>query len=324
MDQEMSLYAGVDLGGTNLRVGLRRADSPELLDRLSLPVDPEWTPAALVEAVRSALEPLLERRARGSRLLGIGMGLTGDINPFAGTCHSMKRFPGLEGAPLAALLGTSLKVPATILNDGLTATLAELRVGAGREVADFLLITLGTGIGGGIVLGRRLLLGSAGRIGKVGHQIIQTEGPVHCHCGLRGCWQSLAGKEGVSVRARRIAAASPDSALAHLCRDGDVDLRRVAELAAGGDAASRSVVEETGRYVGIGVANLAKILAPERVVIGGGIAERNRVLMDAVHETVDAYAIKPYQRVPVAPAAAGKEAGVLGATFLAEGLERLR
>lgn len=315
----MKLFAGADLGGTNFRVGVREAGSGRLLESTSVPASGAWDVRDVVEQTGALLQELLRKRSLPlSTLAAIGFGVTGDINPFAGTCHSMKRFPRLEDARMGAELEHGLELPARILNDGLTATLAELRAGAGREARDFVLITLGTGIGGGIVLDGRLLLGAAGRIGKVGHQVIEAGGPMHCHCGLPGCWQSLAGKQGVIARAAEWANRHPESELASAVEAGDVDLQHLTQMAHQGDLASRGVLEETGRYVGIGVANLAKILAPERVVIGGGIAEENALLMDAARRTVREYAIKPYQNVPVVLAAAGKDAGVLGATFLAE------
>lgn len=317
----MQIYAGADLGGTNFRVGIRAVGTDRLLGTASTPALGTWSPADVVEQTGALLHrALLTQGLDRTAVQALGFGVTGDINPFAGTCHSMKRFPGLEGVALASLLEDELRMPARILNDGLAATLAELRAGVGRETRDFVLITLGTGIGGGLVMDGRLVLGSAGRVGKAGHQIIEAEGPVHCHCGLRGCWQSLAGKEGVVARARAYAARFPESALTAAARSGEVDLQHLTELAHAGDEASRLVLEETGRYVGIGIANLVKILAPERVVIGGGIAERNELLMAAVQRTVREYAIKPYQDRPVVPAVVGKDAGVLGATYLAEGL----
>ena len=114
----------------------------------------------------------------------------------------------------------------------------------------------------------------------------------------------------------------PESRLAERAtRDGQVDLQRVIDLAREGDPTAVQVMEETGRYVGVGLANLVKIFAPERVLIGGGLAEGNRILIQAAERTVREYAIKPYHRVPVLPAALGKDAGVIGATFLAEGFQ---
>jgi glucokinase len=305
------------MGGTNLRVGLREVGGTRLLGVESVPARGEWSPGSLADEVESLLERLVHGHP-GSRVVALGAGITGDIDFRTGTCYSMKRFPGLEEAPLGALLSRRLGVPVRLLNDGLTAALAELRLGAGRSVSDFVMVTLGTGIGGGIVVGGRLLTGERGRTGKVGHHVIDLDGPVHCHCGLPGCWQSLAGKDGIAARAPRWASCHPGSALANLMAEGRVDLQQVTALGGEGDAASVGLLEETGRYVGIGLANLVKILAPERVLVGGGIAEGNAVLLEAIRRTVAEYAIKPYQAVPVLPAALGKEGGVVGATLLPE------
>ncbi|HEU4752074.1 MAG TPA: ROK family protein, partial [Armatimonadota bacterium] len=211
-----------------------------------------------------------------------------------------------------------LGAPAYLLNDGLTATLAELRLGAGRGARDLLLITLGTGIGCGVVLGGRLQVGSRGHFGRAGHQILQVDGPVHCHCGRRGCWQSLAARDGVLARALAAAERFPESPLTRVMAGAAPDLREVTALSNAGEPAARGVMEETGRLVGIGLANLIKTLAPERVVVGGGIAEGNRALLEAAQRAVEEYGVLAWQRVPVVPAALGKDAGLLGATLLGD------
>lgn len=311
-------YLGADLGGTHFRVGLRRRGELRLLDQEWVTASGAWDAERLLDQMGGMVDRI-QARHPGLNLAGIGFGSTGDIDCAGGVCYSMKRFPGLEEAPLRRLLEERWGVPAALLNDGLCAALGELRAGAGRGVDDFVMITLGTGIGGGVVVGGRVLAGSRGRIGKVGHQILDLDGPVHCHCGLRGCWQSLAGKEAIELRARGVAAAVPESRLAALLRaEPDPDLRQVTELALSGDGAALEVVEGTGWFVGIGLANLVKLFAPQRVVVGGGIAEGNPVLLEFAQRALDEYAIKPYQHVPLVPAELGKEAGLLGATLLAE------
>lgn len=312
------LYLGADLGGTHFRVGIRREGESTLLDHETISSDPSWSAAGLVRACRDLLSRIEERQGQ-STLAAAGLGSTGDINYRTGRCYSMKRFPGLEAAPLASLLEQELERPVYLLNDGLCAALAELRVGAGRGLQSFVMITLGTGIGGGIVMDGRLLAGPEGRVGKVGHQVLDLDGPVHCHCGLPGCWQTLAGKEGILARARLLSEAWPESALAELMSDNPAaDLAAISNIATIGDPPAVELIRETGGYVGIGLSNLVKILAPERIVIGGGIAEGNPLLLEAIRETVHKYAIKPYQRVPVDSAVLGHHAGLIGATLLAE------
>lgn len=331
----MNVYLGVDLGGTHFRLGVREAgrDLP-LLHVESFPAQSSWTGEDLHRQIGRALEAIVRRGAASGfrratqelrslgewNVLGIGVGLTGDIDCRDGVCYSMKRFPGLEGFPLRSFLAEKWGRPVHILNDGLAAALAELRAGAGRDARDFVMVTLGTGIGGGIVLGGRVLAGERGRVGKVGHQVVDIDGPVHCHCGLPGCWQTFGGKEGVIARVEAVDRECPEAGLVQRATvRGSIDLQRVIQLANQGDPAAERVMRETGRYVGVGLANLVKILAPERLLIGGGLAEGNRVLFEEVSRTVREYAIKPYQDVPVVAAALGKEAGVVGATFLAEG-----
>lgn len=315
-------YLGADLGGTNFRVGIRAAGSADLLlDRESFAASTDWDCTALGETLRTGWDRILARhpelRAGSDGCLGLGFGLTGDIDPLNGWCRTMPRFAGLEDQPLGPHLEAQLGVPVRLLNDGLAATLAELRAGAGMGTRDWLLITLGTGIGCGVVLGGRLLVGEGGRIGRVGHQVIDLDGPLGCHCGFRGCWQTFAGKDGVTARAHTVAAAYPDSQLARALAEHP-DLKRITELADAGDTASREVLRHTGTYVGIGLANLVKAFGPQKILVGGGIAEGCRWLLDAAQDAVHGWAVKPYQRVPVVPAGFGKDAGLIGAVLLAE------
>lgn len=319
----LPVFLGADLGGTNFRAGLRLPGSESLLDVEGVPSSGAWDAAELLRELEELLGGMRARHPELEfQIVGVGMGITGDIDFRDGICYSMKRFPRLEAHPLARDVEAHFGVPVRLLNDGLSAGLAELRAGAGRGVDDFVMVTLGTGIGGAVVMGGRLLTGSRGRVGKAGHQIVGTvKGPVHCHCGLNGCWQSLAGRDGIAARAREYARRYPDSELARLGVAGSpeaFDFRRVVTAAEAGDAASREVIAETGRWIGIGLANLVKLFAPEKVLVGGGSAQDNPLLFAAMNATVWEYAIKPYQRAPIAPAYFRKDAGVLGATFLAE------
>jgi glucokinase len=315
----VTVFLGLDRGATTFRLGARSGEpgAPALLARASIPADGRWTAEDIARETAAMLEDV---RRPAWQVRAIGFGMTGDIDFRDGACYSMKRFPGLEGVRLAEFMSERFGVPVRLLNDGLAAALGELRAGAGRGLRDFVMVTLGTGIGGGVVLDGRLLTGERGRVGKAGHQIIDVSvrEPVRCHCGLPGCWQSLVGKEGMVARAREKAAEAPGSALHALAASGgEIDLKTLAELAAG-DAPCRETLEETGRYVGIGLANLVKVFAPQALIIGGGIAEGNRVLLDAAQRTVREYAIKPYQDVPLLPAQLGQDAGLIGASFWAE------
>jgi glucokinase len=314
------LYLGADLGGTHLRVGLRRAGAADgtLVATETLPADPTWDADALASIIEGWCSA--RRMAYDAVLAGAGIALTGDVDARSGMGRSMRRYPRLERAPISGTLTRWLNVPVRAANDGLVAALAELRAGAGQGLSDWVMLTLGTGIGGAIVIGGRLLLGDQGRAGKVGHQIIDLDGPVQCHCGRPGCWQSFVARDGILARARKLAQSAPGSALAVAFRaPGSPTVKDLARLAAGGDEPAQRVFAETGRAVGIGLANLVKILAPTQIVLGGGIARENPWLLAAAEETLREYAFEPWQVVPIVPARFGPEAGVVGATFLAEG-----
>src|SRR5688500_9598210 len=150
-----SVYLGVDLGGTHLRVGVRRDGEKQLAAVETTLASREWSPEDLAEEIARGLARI--REGCPGEIRGLGFALTGDPDPVTGTCHAMTRFPKLEGFALTPFLSERFTAPAYLLNDGLTAALAELRAGAGQGVKDFVMITLGTGVGGGVVLDGQLM-----------------------------------------------------------------------------------------------------------------------------------------------------------------------
>jgi glucokinase len=205
----------------------------------------------------------------------------------------------------------------TVENDANAAAWGEFRFGAGSEATHLVFITLGTGVGGGVISHGVLLRGAQGAGGELGHITIQATGP-RCGCGNHGCLEALASGTAIARRAREVASEKPNSALGRLALDRMVLGEDVAELAREGDEAARSVLDETGTWLGIGLAGFVNIFNPEVIAIGGGAARAGDLILDAARHEVRLRAMSPGRDlVQIKQAALGARSGVLGAAALA-------
>ena len=304
---------GVDLGGTKLVAGavdrdlavhhraLRRSRSEtteELLDKV----------VAVVAEVRDAAE---------GDVLGVGIGVPSLLDLERGVPGYTVHLP-LVGVPLRDVLAERLGLPVSLGNDATLAMLAEHRHGAARGASDALMLTLGTGIGGGIVCGGRLVQGAVGAAGEPGHMAIDLDGPP-CPCGAVGCLESLASGSALGREGARVARAAHDSELARALEAGrEITGALVTELAHDGDRAARDVVALIGMRLGVGIAGLVNLLNPSVVVIGGGMIAAGDMLLDPARTVVRERALPPSRDVvEIVASRFGEESGMLGAAILA-------
>jgi glucokinase len=312
---------GVDLGGTNARAALVTRDG-EIRSQARRPSAADLPACATLEQVVEACREVMREGGVGTaEVLGVGIGLPGIMDARSGVCFWSPNFPHWKDVPIGPRVGEALGLPAFILNDARCAALGELLFGAARGVRNMVMITLGTGIGGAFVVDGRLLLGPNGSIGEVGHHTVDPAGPL-CGCGNYGCWEALCARDAFVERAERKLQSGRPSRLAGRAPRGKLTPGLIAGAAADGDALAVEVLEETGFYIGVGVANLINMLNPERFVIGGGIAQAGELLLGPVRRTVDRRAV-PLQRgtAEIVPALLGDSAGVMGAAALV--LDRL-
>lgn len=269
--------------------------------------------------------PLLEALAAvaaavggGGELAGVGVGVPGLVD----RCGVLRFAPNLAGVtelPILAPLEAALGVPVRVDNDATCAVWGERQLGAARGYDDVILATLGTGIGGGIVAGGRLLRGASGFAGEIGHMVIDPDGPP-CPCGQRGCWERFASGSGLGWVGRRAAAAGRAARVLALA-GGDPELVRgehVTAAAAEGDAGARAVLADFGRWVALGLANLANVFDPQAFVLGGGLVEAGDLLLEPVRaafaELLAGVSHRP--AVAIVPASLGERAGAIGAACL--------
>ena len=326
------LAYGVDIGGTKVlgvavaggRVAAEcRMPTPQLAASAGNGAD---VVAPLANAISEVISTLAGTVSRGGAAptphdgAGVGIGVPGMLDR-DGVVRFSPNLPGIVGVALAPLVAGRLGgADVRVANDANCAALAEQRLGAARGVRDGLVVTLGTGIGGAVVVGGEIRSGAHGYAGEVGHMVVDPSGPL-CPCGGRGCWEQFASGAGLGRLAREAAVAGTLDAAVALA-GGDPDLVRgehATMAAASGDAGALAVVERFGWWLALGLANLVAICDPEIVVVGGGLAEAGELLLDparrAYETLVEGGRARP--RVPIVAAALGERAGAVGAALMA-------
>ncbi len=312
---------GIDIGGTKV-LGVALGADNETVSEVRVP-----TPTGkrgivgshVAEAVARVTEELDDDLGL-DRTAPIGVGAPGMVDRRGRLCFA-PNLPQAHGVDWTALIGERLPGRAVIIeNDANLAVLAEHRIGAARGFHHVVMVTLGTGIGGGIVADDRVQVGAAGFAGEIGHMVVDPNGPP-CPCGRRGCWERFASGAGLGVRAREAALAGHLGEVVRLA-GGDPESVRgedVSAAAAGGDPAARRVIEAVGRWIGFGLANLACVVDPECFVLGGGVVESGSLLIDSARDAFEEL-VEGNDRRPLAtvvPAAFGERAGAVGAALAA-------
>ncbi len=322
---------GIDLGGTNLRIAAYTPDIG-ILNSIALPTRLEAGPQAVVDDMCGAILQLLGQFSKTHRFAGIGVGSPGPLELPAGRLHHPPNLPGWDGFYLLAEMEKRLHMPVAVESDANLAALAEYTLGLGKElgVESLCMLTLGTGVGNGIILDGKLWHGATGMGGEAGHMTIDPEGPV-CGCGNRGCLEMCASATALVNDAERLIRAGKAPGLAKL-KDGRASLTALdlAQAARQDDPDALAVYKHTGRALGIGLAGLINILNLPLYLVGGGVAESWDLLAPTLFVELErrsyVYALtapgRPASRgmpgggTQVLPARLGPEAGLLGACLL--------
>jgi glucokinase len=289
------LHLGLDLGGTNIKWAvLARADHHwTTVGTGSAPTCAEEgedaVVARLAETARAAM-------AAHGAVASVGVGVPGLYDPDQGTTEFLVNFPGgWRGVPIVTPLRSTLALPITLINDARAFGLAELRLGAARGVDSMIGLTLGTGVGGVVAVHGRVLQGYKGRAGELGHQTIDPDGP-WCNCGNRGCVEAF-------CRADQIALAC-----------GAASVEDAVAAARAGDRRAIQGLRDTGRYLGIGLANMIVAVNPERVVLGGGVSAAGELILGPIRDEIERRVhVTAWSHIQVVVASLGTSAGAIGA-----------
>ena len=308
-------YIGIDLGGTNIKGGLV-STAGTIIAQSKIKTEADRGPGHVMERMADLILDFRNSNKRGSQICGVGIGVPGQIDCRTGILRNAPNLPGWIDIPVSSELEKRVNLPVVVDNDANIAALGEYAYGAGRGIREMMLVTLGTGVGGGLIFGGQLYRGGVGSAGEFGHMVIQIDGPI-CSCGKQGCVESFIGTRGLLQRVRDKLASGQQSLLSE--RDADsITPRDVGDAAAKGDKLAIDVLAETGFYLGIGLGNVANLLNIQRVVVGGGVANAGEFILKSARESLRKTALKlPGETVEVVQAILGEKAGIIGAGRLA-------
>ncbi len=312
-----TVYAGIDLGGTNITGALGLSDGRILCEK-SVPTQSHEGPEGVLKRIGNLVREL--KAQTGAQPEAVGLGVPGLIDLKAGMTRFFPNFPtNWRNVPVRDTLEPETGCPVYLLNDVRVATLGELVFGHGRTVSTMAFFALGTGIGGGIVVDGKLRLGPLGAAGELGHQTVFPDGP-RCGCGNRGCIEALASGPAIAAEGIRLVLSGQAPRL-HELIGGDISRitpREMAEAARAGDDAVEAAIVRAAGYLGIGVANIVTAIHPDLIVFGGRVAQIGPLLFKTVEDTMRTRVrMFPPDNVRVLPSQLGDRAGILGGIALA-------
>lgn len=304
---------GIDIGGTSVKIGLFET-SGELVDKWEVKTRGEEQGRYILEDVAASIkERLADKGIAMADVVGAGIGVPGPILPdgYVEVCVNLGWRDKNPVKELNALLG----VPVRAGNDANVAALGEMWQGGGKGYTDIVMVTLGTGVGGGVIIGEKIIAGKHGLAGEIGHIHIRDEETEHCNCGGVGCVEQIASATGIAREARRkMAASDKPSALREF---GDrVSAKNVLDAAKAGDELAMEVMEIVGHYLGLALAQVALTVDPEIFVIGGGVSKAGQFLTDLIDRHYAEYMVISQNRAVIGLATLGNDAGIYGAARL--------
>jgi glucokinase len=296
------MIGAVDIGGTKIAVGVVDGNG-KVLSRTQAPTDPD----RYSDGIKMIASMLRETaKTAGVELTGIGIGSTGPVDPMRGEFGDVDFLPGWRGTSPVKDLAEIFHVHVALENDGDAAALAEAGWGAGRKHSRLIYVTVGTGIGGGIVLDGKLYRGVDGAHPEVGHQVLDPAGPP-CSCGFRGCWESLAAGPAMVVWLESHAPAD----YAH--RQG-ITAKRICELAQQGDSVALQAVEHEAFYLGLGLANLISLFTPDAIVLSGSVMKSAPLFLDRIRAVIrSGCRFVPAEKTQLTLASLGDDTNLIGA-----------
>jgi glucokinase len=293
---------GIDIGGTKIAVGVVDPTG-RVLARRESPAD---VPRGFNDAMRRVIGLLRECAESATvNLYGIGIGSAGPVDPSTGRLGNVNNLPGWEGGNPVDVLEREFGVPAALENDANAAALGELRWGSGKSRARFLYVVVGTGIGVSAILDGKVYRGAEGCHPEMGHHIIDPAGPL-CSCGARGCWESFAAGPAMTVWMKEN---SPNGN-----RCADLTAQEICARAQDSDALAQRAVDREGYYLGLGLANLITLFAPEAIVLGGSVMKSALLFLDQARQVIRQNCrLVPAADVEISLASLGADAGLIGA-----------
>lgn len=309
---------GTDVGGTNVKIALIDKNG-SLVYSNTVPTRAEMGYEYTISNIKQAIYDLMkETNTDSTKIEGIGFGFPGQIDYDLGIVRTLPNIPGWNNVPLAKIMEDEFSIPTRVDNDVRCAALGELNYGAGKGSQNLVCITVGTGIGSGLIINGKIVRGASNAAGEIGHIKLQEQGGPICGCGDTGCLEAFASGPSIVALALEYIKGGKSTKYRELAT-GEITPYIVAEAAKAGDCVAKRIFEIIGEHIGIGLASIVNLLNPEKIIIGGGVAEAGDLLLDPIKETVKKRAM-PIQAnaVSIVSAKLGNTAGVIGASLLVE------
>lgn len=308
---------GIDVGGTSIK-GATIRDNGEVLDRFSMPTDKKASPEEVIGALCDLINQTLNEHNYEDKVVGIGIGIPGSFNQETGVIVNCANLPTWKDFELKKFMETRCHLYVKLVNDADAAALAEAKYGIGKDYNYLLMITLGTGVGGGIVINKNIYNGYLGMGGELGHMIIELDGK-ECGCGRKGCLEAYASATALIRDTKEAMEKHPDSLLNEEAQKlGIVDARVAFNAERRGDEVAKVIVDNYVKHFSEGLLNYCNIFRPQIIVLSGGVANEGENLLQRVREYLKNhnYGMKNLPSVKVEQATMGYDAGKIGAAAL--------
>ncbi len=306
---------GVDIGGTNIKLGII-SEKGEIVKKALVETKGEGGPDVVVAQIKKGINELLSNN--DNKIVGIGIGCAGTVDQKKGIVENPPNLPKWDKVSLGSLIKKTFGYEVFLDNDANVAAIGEMHFGAGKKLDSFIMVTLGTGVGGGIIMNRKIYHGDFGAAGEIGHTVIDYNGP-KCNCGSFGCIEAYVGNHYLVKRIQKEIKNKTDSKIWDLINHDIEKLspRVIDEAAEAGDEYAKSIIIQVGDYLGCAFASLANILDISTFIVGGGVAGFGKPLFDAAQKKSAERALIPLRkRIKVLPAELKNDAGIQGSSAL--------
>jgi len=308
----------VDIGGTNLKGAIVK-DGNKIMNNVSVPTKGFKNRNALINGILSLIRSLLRESGIAKKnVAGVGIGAAGLIDSKKGVIRRLVNIKGFNNVPLKAICENKTGLKTYLDNDVNVMTLGELHHGAGKGAQNMLCITLGTGVGGGIVVNGKLYRGSCLSAGEIGHMPLNESGP-RCNCGGFGCMEKFVGNNYIIQIAKRYVKSGKKTKIKALVKGNleKITPKIISKAAKRNDKVANAIWSEIGTHLGVTLSGVINLLNPDRIVIGGGVAGAGQDLFKAIRMTINQRAMKvPAKTAKIVKAQLGQNAGVIGAAVL--------
>lgn len=304
---------GVDIGGTSIK-GASINDKGEILDRFSLKMDKEIEPEISIGKMCDEINKFIKDKEYKSQIIGVGLGVPGILDKEAGIVKSSPNLPKWINFKIADFVQKMVNLPVKIVNDASSAVLGEARFGSGRNYQNIIMITLGTGVGGGIIINGKLYDGLGGTGAQLGHEVIRYNGR-QCSCGRKGCLEAYASATAIIKEAKNNLKKYPDS---KLNKEDEIDAKVIFELERQGDKLAKKLVKEYIIYLSEGLLDFCNIFRPEIFLLSGGVANEGDYLIKKIVKYMKKrhYGYINAPEIPIKLASLGYDSGKIGAASL--------